>query len=183
MTRMDGLHALTFVGGAFVAKYGLGPKPLRTLLSVNVGVALLGMGFVIRESAWLFAIGIFIFMCLMPIAEAAEQTLLQRVVPFEKQGRVFGFSQSVESAASPISAFLNGPLTQFVLIPYMASSEGRSTFGWLLGTGETRGLALGLVFAGFLLLITAVIAFVSPPYRQLTAAYDAAVAADAESDR
>ena len=46
----------------------------------------------------------------------------------------------------------------------------------LLGTGETRGLALGLVFAGFLLLITAVIAFVSPPYRQLTAAYDAALA-------
>ena len=177
-----GLTSIGFiVGGAFVAKFGLGPKPLRTLLSVNVGVALLGMGFVIRESAWLFAIGIFIFMCLMPIAEAAEQTLLQRVVPFEKQGRVFGFSQSVESAASPVSAFLIGPLTQFVLIPYMASTEGRSTFGWLLGTGETRGLALGLVFAGFLLLITAVIAFVSPPYRQLTAAYDAAVAADSES--
>ena len=37
---------------------------------------------------------------------AAEQTVLQRVVPFERQGRVFGFAQSVEQAASPLTAFL-----------------------------------------------------------------------------
>ena len=37
-------------------------------------------------------------------AEAAEHTTLQKVVPFERQGRVFGFAQSVEQAATPVTA-------------------------------------------------------------------------------
>ena len=45
-------------------------------------------------------------MVLMPFAEAAEQTVLQRVVPYERQGRVFGFAQSVEQSAAPLTAFL-----------------------------------------------------------------------------
>ena len=53
--------------------------------------------------------GMAVFMLLMPFAEAAEQTVLQKVVPFERQGRVFGFAQSVEQAASPLTAFLIGP--------------------------------------------------------------------------
>jgi DHA3 family multidrug efflux protein-like MFS transporter len=44
-------------------------------------------------------------MMLHPYAEAAEQTILQKVVPFERQGRVFGFAQSVEQSASPLTAF------------------------------------------------------------------------------
>ena len=59
------------------------------------------------------------FMLLVPFAEAAEQTILQKVVPFERQGRVFGFAQSVEQAASPLTAFLIGPIAQFVFIPFM----------------------------------------------------------------
>ncbi len=89
------------IGGALVATFGIGKKPVRTLLLVNVGVALLGMTFAIREVWWIYGLGILIFMCLMPIAEAAEQTIVQRVVPFEKQGRVFGFAASVEAAAAP----------------------------------------------------------------------------------
>ena len=34
-------------------------------------------------------------MCIIPAAESAEQTILQRVVPFRTQGRVFGLAQSV----------------------------------------------------------------------------------------
>ena len=63
-------------------------------------------------------------MILVPYAEAAEQTILQKVVPYERQGRVFGFAQSVEQAASPLTAFLIGPLTQFVFIPFMTDGAG-----------------------------------------------------------
>ena len=101
------------IGGAWVAKFGLGATPLRSLLLTNVVVAGIGMFFTIREVWWLYAGGILLYMCLIPIAEAAEQTILQRVVPYRSQGRVFGFAQSVEAAASPISAFLIGPLAQF----------------------------------------------------------------------
>ena len=69
------------------------------------------------------AAGMAVFMLAMPFAEAAEQTVLQKVVPFERQGRVFGFAQSVEQAASPLTAFLMSPLAQFVFIPFM-------TDGW-----------------------------------------------------
>jgi DHA3 family multidrug efflux protein-like MFS transporter len=141
---------------------------------VNIGVALLGMTFAIREVWWLYAVGILVFMCLMPIAEASEQTIVQRVVPYEKQGRVFGFAASVESAAAPVSAFLVGPLAQFWLIPYMNSQAGQDSLGWLLGEGEARGIALAFVGASLVLLVVVLLAFASKPYRELSDAYAAA---------
>ena len=159
------------VGGAIVAKRGLGTNPVRTLLLVNVGVALLGATFTIRENQWLYAVGIFLFMVMMPAAEAAEQTIIQRVVPLHRQGRVFGFAQSVESASTPVSAFLIGPLAQFWLIPYMNSDSGQSTWGWLLGTGDARGIALVFVMASLVLLIVVLIAFRSKAYALLSRFY------------
>ncbi|WOQ69389.1 MFS transporter [Microbacterium limosum] len=170
-----GMTSFGFVmGGALVARFGLGKNPVRTLLLVNVGIALLGLTFAIREWWWLYALGVLVFMCLMPIAEAAEQTIVQRVVPFDKQGRVFGFAASVESAAAPVSSFLVGPLAQFWLIPFMDSQDGQDSLGWLLGPGEARGIALAFVGASLVLLVTVMLAFVSRPYRRLSAAYAAA---------
>ncbi len=162
------------IGGALVAKFGLGKNPVRTMLLVNIGIALLGMTFAIREWWWLYGLGILVFMALMPIAEASEQTIVQRVVPFEKQGRVFGFAASVESAAAPVSAFLIGPIAQFWLIPFMQSPQGQDAFGWLLGEGEARGIALAFVGASLVLLLVVLLAFVSKPYRELSDAYAAA---------
>jgi MFS transporter, DHA3 family, multidrug efflux protein len=99
---------------------------------------------------------------------------VQRVVPFEKQGRVFGFAASLESAAAPVSSFLIGPLAQFWLIPYMNSEAGKESLGWLLGPGEARGIALAFLGASSLLLLVVLLAFVSKPYRRLSAAYAAA---------
>jgi DHA3 family multidrug efflux protein-like MFS transporter len=167
-----GITSLGFIiGGGLVAKFGLGKNPVRTLLLVNVGIAVLGMTFAIREWWWLYALGILIFMCLMPIAEASEQTIIQRVVPFDKQGRVFGFAASVESAAAPVSAFIVGPLAQFWLIPYMDSAAGQNSFGWLLGEGQARGIALVFVAASAVLLVVVLLAFLSRPYRLLSQAY------------
>ena len=74
----------------------------------------------------MLTVGMAVYMLLVPYAEAAEQTILQRVVPYERQGRVFGFAQSVELAASPLTAFLIGPITQLVFIPFMTDgSRGR----------------------------------------------------------
>ncbi|HET8926317.1 MAG TPA: MFS transporter [Microbacterium sp.] len=159
------------VGGALVAKFGLGRNPVRTLLLVNLGIALLGMTFALRELWWLYAGGIFLFMLIMPIAEAAEQTIIQRVVPYETQGRVFGFAASVEAGASPVAAYMIGPIAQFWLIPFMETDAGRSKFGWLLGEGEARGMALAFMAASFVMLIAVLIAFASRPYRRLSSAY------------
>lgn len=167
-----GITSIGFiVGGGLVAKFGLGKNPVRTMLLVNIGIALLGMTFAIREWWWLYALGILVFMCLMPIAEAAEQTIIQRVVPFEKQGRVFGFAASLESAAAPVSSFLIGPLAQFWLIPFMNTQAGQDSLGWLLGPGEARGIALAFVAASAVLLVVVLLAFASKPYRRLSQVY------------
>src|SRR6185369_1285658 len=127
---------------------GLGAKPLRTLLLANVVMWTVGGLLAIRENIWIAAIGILAWMALVPVAEAAEQTVLQKVVPYEKQGRVFGLAQSVEVAAAPISAFLIGPIAQFWIIPYADSAPGRQAMGWLLGEGQARGIALVFLLAG-----------------------------------
>ncbi len=159
------------VGGIIVSKFGLGKNPLRTMLLVNVGVAVLGMTFTIREWWLLYVIGIWIFMTLMPIAEAAEQTIIQRVVPLKRQGRVFGLAQAVESASTPISAFLIGPIAEFVILPYMKTSEGKANFSWLLGDGEARGIALVFMLASIVMLIAVLLAFSTRAYKDLSAAY------------
>jgi DHA3 family multidrug efflux protein-like MFS transporter len=170
-----GVTSIGFIiGGGLVAKFGLGANPVRTLLLVNVGVSILGLTFALREWWWLYAAGILVFMALMPIAEAAEQTVIQRVVPYETQGRVFGFAASVESAASPISAFMIGPLAQFWLIPYMNTDAGNQTWGWLLGEGEARGIALVFVLASLIMLVLVILALMSAPYRRLSRAYASA---------
>jgi DHA3 family multidrug efflux protein-like MFS transporter len=50
--------------------------------------------------------------------------VLQRSIPFERQGRVFGFSQLVENAAAPITAFLMAPLAETTFMPFMTSGKG-----------------------------------------------------------
>jgi DHA3 family multidrug efflux protein-like MFS transporter len=122
------------------------------------------------------AIGIFCYMVLIPVAEASEQTVLQRVVPFEKQGRVFGFAQSVEVAAAPVTAFVVGPVAEFWLIPYSASDAGRRTLEPWLGQGNARGMALVFVLTGVIGLLLTLAAFVSRPYHRLSATHAASAA-------
>lgn len=159
------------MGGLLVAKFGLGKNPLRTMLTVGVVTSLVGMLFTVREFWPLFVLGTFLYMCLMPIAEAAEQTVIQRVVPFAKQGRVFGFAQSVEAAAAPITAFAIGPVAEFWLIPYMRSAEGAARFNWLLGGGDARGIALVFLLAGLIGAVVVLLAFATKSYRLLSATY------------
>ncbi|QGF23157.1 MFS transporter [Raineyella fluvialis] len=161
------------IGGAVVATVGLGRKPLRLLLFGDVVIQLIGLLFTLRESVALLAAGLLLYMAVIPVVEAAEQTTLQRVVPYGLQGRVFGFAQAVETAAAPLTAFLIGPLAQYGLIPYMASDPGRRAFGWLVGAGEARGIALVFIGASSIGLLVTGLAFASRSYQVLSAEYAA----------
>jgi MFS transporter, DHA3 family, multidrug efflux protein len=119
----------------------------------------------------LLAAGMAVYMLLIPYAEAAEQTILQKVVPYERQGRVFGFAQSVEMAASPLTAFLIGPITQLIFIPFMTTGAGAETIGGWFGTGPDRGIALVFVLLGLLGLVVTILALFSRPYHLLSTRY------------
>ena len=169
---MLGITSIGFiVGGIAVAKKGLGSNPLRTMLLVNIVIVIIGGLFAIREIGWLYVVGIFAYMCLIPAAEAAEQTIIQRVVPLERQGRVFGFAQAIESASAPLSTFMIAPIAEYILIPYMRTDSGHAAFGWLLGSGQSRGIALLFVIASLIMLVIVLLAFRTKAYRNLSAFY------------
>ncbi|MCW4463024.1 MFS transporter [Sphingomonas sp. BT-65] len=159
------------LSGFVISRTGLGKNPLRTLLLVNLVVWAVAAVFTIQSSIPLLVAGCFIWLFLGPYAEAAEQTTLQKVVPFERQGRVFGFAQSVEQAASPLTAFLIAPLAQFVFIPFMTDGAGADAIGDWYGRGPERGMALVFTIAGLIGVLVTIVAFGSRAYRQLSAAY------------
>ena len=155
------------VGGLLVAKTGLGANPVRLLLLVNLVLWTVTLLFPLRSSVVLLAAGMLVYMTLIPYAEAAEQTVLQKVVPYERQGRVFGFAQSVEQAASPLTAFLIGPLAEFLVIPSMTDGFWAGLIGSWFGTGPDRGMALVFVLTAVLGLVATGYALSSRYYRLL----------------
>ncbi|PQZ94773.1 MFS transporter [Arthrobacter sp. MYb227] len=175
------------IGGGLVAKFGLGKNPIRTMLILVICTGVLGASFTIREWWWIYAVGIWLFMMLIPAVEAAEQTVIQKVVPYAVQGRVFGFAMTFEAAAAPITAFMIAPLAEFLIIPYMKSESGQQSWGWLLGSGDARGIALVFLISGIASIVLGLAALSTRSYRRLSLAYETAVPSapvepDAESE-
>ena len=159
------------IGGLIVARHGLGTHPLRTLFLANIAMWVVCIVFTLRSSVALTTAGLFLYLALLPVVEAAEQTILQKVVPPERQGRVFGFAQSVEQAASPATAFAIGPVAELMFIPFMTTGAGVTLLGGWFGTGADRGLALLFTLAGVVGLLVTLLAMRTPAYRALSARY------------
>lgn len=171
-----GFLSLAFIfGGLVVARRGLGRNPLRTLFLCNLAMWTSCCVFALQPSVVLLTVGIFVWLSLVPPVEAAEQTILQKVVTPERQGRVFGFAQSVEQSASPITAFLIGPVAQLIFIPFMTTGAGVELLGSWFGTGPDRGLALLFTVAGMIGLLVTVFAMRSNSYRLLDRHYRTSV--------
>lgn len=73
------------MGGLVVAKRGLGESLLQTLFLANIVMWSIATGFTIQASVVSLAVGMFIYPCLIPVVEAAEQTILQAVILLERQ--------------------------------------------------------------------------------------------------
>lgn len=169
---MWGFLSIGFIlGGVIVAKKGLGTNPLRSMLLGNIVMWVVASLFTVHSWIGFLLVGMFIWICLVPFIEAAEQTVLQKVVPYERQGRVFGFAQSVEQSASPLVAFLIGPIAQYIFIPFMTTGAGVELIGGWFGVGISRGLALVFTIAGIIGFIVALLAINSKAYKLLSARY------------
>lgn len=158
-------------GGLVVAKKGLGKNPVFTMFAANVAMWVVCILFPLKSIIPFLVLGLFAYMTLIPVVEAAEQTIIQKVVPQKKQGRVFGFAQSVEMAASPITAFLIGPIAHIWIIPYMTTGSGVDSIGKWFGAGELRAFALIFIVAGLIGLTVTLLAMASRSYRLLSHSY------------
>jgi len=172
-----GLISTGFIaGGLIVARVGLGSRPVRFILIGNLANWTVTSLFALRPSVIMLVVGMYVWVVLMPMIEAAEQTVLQRSIPFERQGRVFGFAQMVENAAAPITAIAIGPLAEQVFIPFMTDGAGVDLIGEWFGTGRDRGLGLIFTLAGLVGILVTVLARMTRSYRLLA---DAEVSAAA----
>ena len=158
-------------GGIAVARWGLGASPLRIMFLANILLWIVTVLFPIHSSIVPLVIGCSVYMILLPVVEASEQTIIQRVVPFEVQGRVFGFARAVESAAAPITAFLIGPTAEIWFIPFMSDGAGARLIGGWFGTGVVRGIALIFITSGVIGLLVTLGAMRSGAYRRLSNHY------------
>lgn len=166
-----GFISIAFIlGGVAVAKFGLGSRPVRIIILGNLVNWIMCATFTLRSSIVLLAIGTFVWLLLIPIIEAAEQTVLQKSIPLERQGRVFGFAQMIENAASPLTAFMMGPLAESVFMPFMTDGRGVDLIGDWFGTGPERGIALVFTVAGLVGIVVTLGARASRSYRSLAAA-------------
>ena len=157
-------------GGIVVSRRGLGRSPVRVVVVGNLVNWTVCTLFPIRSSIVLLTVGMVVWLALMPAIEAGEQTVLQRAIPYERQGRVFGFAQLVENAASPLTAFLMAPLAEAGFMPWMTDGAGADTIGDWYGVGPERGLALMFTLAGLIGVVVMTAALLSKPYRRLSAA-------------
>ena len=165
-----GFISLAFIaGGVVVARKGLGRNPLRLILTANLVNWAVCSVFALQSSIVLLTIGMVVWLALIPVIEAAEQTVLQRAIPFERQGRVFGFAQMVENAASPITAFLMAPLAEAVFMPLMTDGAGADLIGRWFGTGADRGIALMFTLAGIVGVVVTALVRTSRSFRRLDA--------------
>ncbi|MBK9925345.1 MAG: MFS transporter [Anaerolineales bacterium] len=159
------------VGGLLIAKFGLGKNPIFAMFAANIVIWIISSVFTIQPSIVLLCIGMFIYISVVPFIEAAEHTVIQKVVPLERQGRVFGFAQSVEMSASPLTTFMIGPVTELFFIPFMTVGAGVELIGSWFGTGADRGIALVFTVTGIIGLIVTLIAMNTKYYGLLSKRY------------
>jgi DHA3 family multidrug efflux protein-like MFS transporter len=138
------------------------------MFAANITIWVVSALFTIQPWIVLLCIGMFIYISVVPFIEAAEQTIIQKVVPHERQGRVFGFAHSVEMSASPLTTFIIGPIAELIFIPFMTTGAGADLIGGWFGVGADRGIALVFTLTGIIGLIMTVIAMNTRQYRLLS---------------
>jgi MFS transporter, DHA3 family, multidrug efflux protein len=163
-----GVLSLTFIiSGLFISRYGIGKNPAQTIMVCNFVSWFVCIFFSLYGSIILFLIGVITWMLLGPYIESAEQTILQKIVEYQNQGKVIGFSQTLESAVTPATAFLIGPLAEFFFIPFMNEGLGKIYLGSFYGEGNMAGIGLIFSITGLLGTIFAVWAMRTKTYKEL----------------
>jgi hypothetical protein len=155
-------------GGALMSVWGGPRRPAlgAVVFSALSGAAVAAAGFTV--SVPLLAAAVFVFFFCQPLQTGSSQVLWQRTVPAELQGRVFSVRATVAMSTVPLASLAAGPLADRLFEPAMATGGGLAGFlGPILGTGPGRGLALILVAAGGLAVLSATAAALFRPLRRL----------------
>ncbi len=139
------------IGSAVMAVWG-GPQNLIKGIvysTVLCGISLIAAGS--RPSVPMVGAAAFVFCFFWPIQSSCFQSVLQKRVALDVQGRVFGVVMLVVACAVPLGQVLAGPLSDHVFEPFLSGRNPLAAIirHWI-GAGPGRGMGLLMITVGTL---------------------------------
>lgn len=123
-----------------------------------------------RPSTPLIAIGAFGGFFTAPLIQGCSNTIWQRKVPPDVQGRVFSFRSMVAGGTLPLASLIAGPLSDRLFEPLLRQGGALAgSVGRLLGVGPGRGVALLFIVLGGSTAALAIAAYLHPRLRYVEA--------------
>jgi DHA3 family macrolide efflux protein-like MFS transporter len=152
------------VGSSALAVWGGPRRPADGVLAFTFLQGMILLVAVIKPSLYLAGVGSFGFLLSFPFVIGCSQTIWQREVPLDLQGRVLAVRAMTSNAAFSLASLIGGPLTDRVFEPAMKPGGALAgSIGVLMGTGPGRGAALLIACLGLLTATAAVVAWLSRP--------------------
>ncbi len=161
---IDGLGML--LSTLLISTRGGPSQQINSILGFQLlgGLCIAATGF--RASVPLVAVAAFLFAFGSPIVNCCSQSILQRKVAAEVQGRVFAVEGMMINFLQPIAYIIAGPLADRVFEPLMAADGALAgSMGQLMGVGPGRGIGLLFMIIGGLSMLLPLIAYQYPRLR------------------
>ncbi len=157
-------------GGLLLAFWG-GPR--RAVDGVALGACLAMVGHLVLglgQGPWVWGLGVLLFPLAITIANGSNQSIWQRKVPPDVQGRVFAVRRQIAQLIGLPAMLMAGPLADRWLEPAMLPGGAfAATLGPAFGTGPGAGMSVLLAVTGLLGLVVAVAAATSRELREVEA--------------
>ncbi|MEZ4657086.1 MAG: MFS transporter [Caldilineaceae bacterium] len=156
-------------GGLLLSAWGGPQRKVHGVLIGMIGASLLGSVVLgMGQSQYVWMMGAFCSMALMPILNGSNQAIWQSKVAPDVQGRVFATRRLIAQITAPLAMLSAGPLADRLFEPLMQPGESwAATFGWLVGVGPGAGIGLILVITGVLGAIAAATGYLIPVVRNI----------------
>ncbi|NWG07389.1 MAG: MFS transporter [Chloroflexi bacterium] len=157
------------IGGIVLTLWGGIKRPLHGVLwgwiiSSFLGLALLGLG----QGLLIWLVAVAIEAACDPLTKVSDDTILQRKVSPDLQGRVFGAQSVIAQFLIPFAPLVGGYLGDRIFEPAMQTQSALSNFfGPLVGTGPGSGMGLLIFLCGIGATLVGLSGYVLRPVRQL----------------
>ncbi len=139
--------AMGAIGGKFVGRRV--PLMLGGIIFAAFALVFVGLG----QAAVVLGAALFMLMLPIPMINAAAMSLLQVKTPPDLQGRVFAALGQLATVLIPVSYLISGPLADNVFEPAVGTPAWEA-FAPFLGNTSGSGMALIMVIAGVILIVS-----------------------------
>jgi MFS family permease len=156
------------IGALLMAIWGGPNKHVYGVLGFTIlsGVSILLCG--LSESPWWIGVAAFAFSFSVPLVTSCSQVIWQKSIPKEMQGRVFSFRTVISTSFMPLGLVASPFLAEYVFEPLMVQGTPFSqVVGPYIGTGPGRGMAILFIFMGVMIMLVAILSFLSANLRSL----------------